>query len=449
LPISLILIVDDDRNLCRVLKGLLEKTGSNVLTAYDVDTALPIIDRRDLDLIITDLKMPGKSGMDLLTLSQERKPSVPVILISAYGSIELAVASMKKGAYDFITKPFDEDELLNVIKKALSESSKNKELISAYFDKERLFLPDIIGNTPAIQQVLKTVQKIAPTDSTVLITGETGVGKELIAKAIHSSSKRHNYPFIKVNCAAIPETLIESELFGYEKGAFTGAVTSKPGRFEIADKGTIFLDEIGEIPIHLQAKLLNVLQDRAFERLGGVKNIKVDLRIISATNIDLQDAVQSGKFRSDLFYRLNVVPISIPSLRERKDDLIPLTDYFLKKFNKKYQKITRILSEALSALTNYDWPGNVRELENVIERMIVMSDTDKLGLGQLPLEIRGALPSVEPPTLKEKIDTISHVTEKQMIIDALNKTDQNRTKAAQLLGISRRTLQNKIKEYGL
>jgi two-component system response regulator AtoC len=277
------LIVDDDRNLCKVLKGLLEKASFNVLMAHDVDSAITIIDERDLDMIITDLKMPGKSGMDLLTFSQEQKPSIPVIVITAYGTIDTAVASLKKGAYDFITKPFDENELLNVVRKALYESHKNKELISAYFDKKSPFLPDIIGNTPAVQQVLKTVQKIAPTDSTVLITGETGVGKELIAKAIHSDSHRRSQSFVKVNCAAIPENFIESELFGYERGAFTGAVTSKPGRFEIAHRGTIFLDEIGEIPLHLQAKLLNVLQDRSFERLGGVKTIKVDIRIIAAT----------------------------------------------------------------------------------------------------------------------------------------------------------------------
>jgi two-component system response regulator AtoC len=447
---ALILVVDDDRNLSKVLKGLLEKASFNVLTAHDVDTAVPIIDERDLDLIITDLKMPGKSGIDLLKLSQERKPYVPVILITAYGTIEAAVAALKKGAYDFITKPFDENELLNVIKKALSEFRKNKELISDYFEKESHFLPDIIGNTPAVQQVLKMVQKIAPTDSTVLITGETGVGKELIAKAIHSDSHRRSQSFVKVNCAAIPETLIESELFGYERGAFTGAVTSKPGRFEIAHKGSIFLDEIGEIPLHLQAKLLNVLQDRAFERLGGVKTIKVDLRIIAATNIDLQDAVQSGKFRSDLFYRLNVVPITIPPLRERKDDLIPLIDYFLNKFMKKYKKkISRVSTEVIAAFTNYNWPGNIRELENVIERMVVMSETDTLGIGHVPSEIKGTMTSIEKTPFKEKIDSISRITERQMIIDALNRTNQNRTKAAQLLGISRRTLQNKIKEYGL
>jgi two-component system response regulator AtoC len=446
---SSILIVDDDQNIRKVLKDLLEKDGFHTLTANDVDTALPIIEKQDLDLIITDLKMPGKSGMDLITLSRERKPAVPIIMITAFGNIEAAVTAIKKGAFDFITKPFDESELLNVIEKAISESEMNKELISNYFDKDGPFT-EIIGKTPAIQQIFQTVQKIAPTDSTVLITGETGVGKELIAREIHSASHRRSHPFVKVNCAAIPETLLESELFGYEKGAFTGAVTNKPGRFEIAHQGTIFLDEIGEMSPHLQAKLLSVVQDKAFERVGGVKTIKVDIRIISATNQDLQSAVQSGKFRSDLFYRLNVVPIHIPPIRERKDDLIPLIDYFLKKFKTKYQKkITSLSPEIIAAFSNYNWPGNIRELENVLERMILMSETDTIRLNQLPIEIRGTGSIIETSTLREKIDSISHVTEKQMIMDALNKTNQNRTRAAKLLGISRRTLQNKIKEYGL
>lgn len=444
-----ILVVDDDQNIRRVLKDLLGKEGFNVLTASDVDKALPLIDQQDLDLIVTDLKMPGKSGMDLLTLCHEKRPAVPVIMITAFGNVEAAVAAMKKGAYDFITKPFDENELLNVIEKAISESEMNKELISTYFDKETHF-SQIIGKTPVIQQVFQTIQKIAPTDSTVLITGETGVGKELIAREIHLGSQRRDHPFVKVNCAAIPETLLESELFGYEKGAFTGAVTNKPGRFEIAHQGTILLDEMGEIPLHLQAKLLGVIQDKSFDRVGGVKTIKVDIRIIAATNQDLQSAVQSGKFRSDLFYRLNVVPIHIPPLRERKDDLIPLVGYFLKIFTAKYcKKINNVSPEVMATFSNYDWPGNIRELENVLERMVLMSETDTLTLDQLPVEIRGAISTVEASTLKEKVDIISQMTERQMIIDALNKTNQNRTKAARSLGISRRTLQNKIKEYGL
>jgi two-component system, NtrC family, response regulator AtoC len=450
--IPLILVVDDDRNLCRVLKAHLEKSGFAVLVTYDVDSALPTIKEKDLDLIITDLKMPGKSGMDLLAFSKEEKPATPVIMITAFGNIEHAVSAIKTGAFDFITKPFDEDELLNVIKKAISESQKNRELVSAYFDRETEFIPGFIGRTPGIRQILQTLQKIAPTDSTVLITGETGVGKEVIARAIHLASHRRNHPFVKVNCAAIPENLLESELFGYEKGAFTGATTNKPGRFEIAHLGTLFLDEIGEIPVHLQAKLLGVIQDKALERVGGVKTIKIDIRIVAATNIDLQSTIQSGKFRSDLFYRLNVVPIHLPPLRERKDDLIPLVSYFLKKFAEKYRKkITDVALEVMTAFSGYNWPGNIRELENVLERMVLMSEEETLRLDQLPGEIRGVelTPIPSPSSLKEKVDDISRVTEKQMIIDALTKTNQNRTKAAELLGISRRTLQNKIKEYGL
>ena len=444
-----ILVVDDDRNICRVLKDLLEKEGFKVLTASDVDTALPIIDEQELDLIVTDLKMPGKSGMELLSYGQRRKPNVPIIMITAYGNVEAAVAAIKKGAYDFITKPFDENELLNVIEKAISESEMNKELISNYFDKEEPF-SEIIGNTPALQLVLQTIKKIARTDSTVLITGETGVGKELIAREIHMASHRQNHPFVKVNCAAIPETLLESELFGYEKGAFTGAVTNKPGRFEIAHQGTLFLDEIGDMPFHLQAKLLSVLQDKAFERVGGVKTITVDMRFIAATNQDLPSAVRSGKFRSDLFYRLNVVPIQIPPLRERKEDLFSLVDYFLKKSMTKYQrKITSISPEVMASLSNYDWPGNIRELENFLERMVLMSDTHTLTIEQLPAEICGTVRTIPGFSLSEKIENISHGTEKQMILDALNKMNQNRTRTAKLLGISRRTLQNKIKEYGL
>jgi len=445
-----ILIVDDDRNHLKILKGLLDRDGFDALMASDVDSALMIIEKRDIVLVITDLKMPGKSGIDLLALSRERKPAVPVIMITAHGDIETAVAAMKLGAYDFITKPFDEQELLNGVQKALAESEKNRELLSSYFDRESRFLPDIIGKSPAIQAILQTVQKIAPSDSTVLISGETGVGKELIARAIHSASTRQNHPFVKVNCAVIPETLAESELFGYERGAFTGAVTSKPGRFELAHQGTIFLDEIGEMPHILQSRFLGVLQDRTFERVGGVKTIKVDVRIIAATNRDLQSDIQSGKFRADLFYRLNVVPILIPPLRERKDDVLPLVDHLLKKNASRFQKkVTNILPEVMAAFCRYEWPGNIRELENAVERMVLMSESDVLGPDHVPPEILASVPQDDVPTFKNKVDGISRAAEKQLIMDALDKTGQNRTRAAEVLGISRRTLQNKIKEYGL
>jgi DNA-binding NtrC family response regulator len=446
----LTLVVDDDRNVCRVLKSLLEQAGLSVLAAHDVETAISIIQNQELDLIITDLKMPGKSGLDLLAWSRQRKPAVPIILITAFGNVESAVTAMKKGAYDFITKPLNIDELLNVVKKALSESHKNKELVSAYFDEEPPSLPEIVGKTPSIHQVLQIAQKIAPTDSTVLITGETGVGKELVARAIHYASQRRAQPFVKVNCAAIPETLLESEWFGHEKGAFTGAITTKPGRFELAQHGTLFLDEIGEIALHLQAKLLGVLQDKAFERVGGVKTITMDARIIAATNQDLTVAVQSGKFRADLLYRLNVVPVHIPPLRERKEDLIPLVDSLLEKFSVKHQRAKpRVTAEVMAAFGQYPWPGNIRELENVLERMVLMAETDALELNQVPPEIKGPQLSAPPSVFKERVGEISHLAEKQMIIDALNKTNRNRTKAAALLGISRRTLQNKIKQYGL
>ncbi len=445
-----ILIIDDDRNHLKVIKGLLERKGFVIFTASDVDFALPIIEQNDLALVITDLKMPGKSGMDLLVMSRQLKPTVPVIMITGHGDIETAVAAIKSGAYDYITKPVDEHELLNVVRKALAESKKNRELVSSYFDTEVRFLPDVIGTAPAMEQIQQTVRKIAPTDSTVLITGETGVGKELIAKAIHSASNRRDQPFVKVNCAAIPETLAESELFGYERGAFTGAVTSKPGRFELAHLGTIFLDEIGDMQHLLQSRLLSVLQDKTIERVGGVKTVKVDVRIISATNKDLLSSVQSGKFRSDLFYRLNVVPIHIPPLRERKDDIVSLVDYFLKKLAARHGKqICTVRPETMTALLCHDWPGNVRELENTVERMVLMSETDVIGPDLLPPELHGTAARSRPSAFKDRVDDIVCTSEKQMIVDALNKTNQNRTKAADLLGISRRTLQNKIKEYGL
>jgi two-component system response regulator AtoC len=445
-----ILVVDDDHNHLKVLKGLIEKKGTGVITATDFDSALSFIGTQALNVIITDLKMPGKSGMDLLTYCRERNPAVPVIMITGHGDIDTAVAAMKLGAYDFITKPIDEHELVNAVQKALAESEKNRELVSAYFDRESGSLPEVIGKAPEVEQILQTVRKIASSDSTVLISGETGVGKELVAKTIHMTSGRRDKPFVKINCAAIPETLVESELFGYERGAFTGAMTSKPGRFELAHEGTIFLDEIGDMPLQLQSRLLSVLQDKSFERVGGVKTIKVDVRILAATNRDLQADVQAGKFRADLFYRLNVVPIRVPPLRERKDDTIPLLDHFLKKFAARHGKqVHKIGPEASAALLRHDWPGNIRELENAVERMVLMSDGDVIGLDQVPQEIRGATSVNTSDTLKVKIAHLSSASEKQMIADALNKTHQNRTKAAEMLGISRRTLHNKIKEYGL
>lgn len=447
---STVLIVDDDPGVLRVLKGLLEGEGLLTLAASGAAGAMPFIERAEPDLIITDLRMPGGSGMDILALARRAAPSVPVIMITAHGEVETAVEAMKKGAYDFISKPFDEDELLASVRKALSESEGNEGLLSDYFEAEKLVLPEVIGASSAMRAVIETVRKVAPSDSTVLISGETGVGKEIVARAVHEASPRRRHPFVKINCAAIPETLMESELFGHEKGAFTGAATGKPGRFEIADKGTVFLDEVGEAPLSAQVKLLNVLQEKSFERVGGVKKIRVDVRVVAATNRDLPEAVRSGKFRADLFYRLNVVPIVIPPLRERKEDLAPLAGHFLEKFSAKHRKgKCRLSAEAMAAFGLYDWPGNIREMENILERMVLLHESDIFGLEHLPVEIRGAEGGKQASGLLERRNALSRMAERQMIAEALEKTGQNRTRAAMVLGISRRALQNKIKEYGL
>jgi len=445
-----ILIVDDDRNLLKVMRGVLENPGTDIVEASNADSALSAVEAQSFDLVVTDLKMPGaRSGMDVLALSLKTHPSVPVIMISGFGTIEAAVDALKRGAYDFITKPFDPDELLQTVKKALSESRKNKELLSPYFDETGSFASGIVGGTAAIQQILRTVKKVAAADSIVLISGETGVGKELIARAIHLGSPRHARQFIKVNCAAIPDALLESDLFGHEKGAFSGAVFTKPGRFELANGGTIFLDEIGEMPLNLQAKLLAVIQDRAFERVGGVKTIRLDVRILAATNRDLAAECRKGTFRSDLFYRLNVVPLFIPPLRERREDVIPLTRYFVTRFEARYSRKVSIPPEVLNAFSGYHWPGNIRELENVIERMFVLSEGNLLEPSLLPPELRPGIQAAANSSFKSQTDAVTRSAEKQMIVDALRDAGQNRTHAAKVLGISRRTLQSKIKEFGL
>jgi DNA-binding NtrC family response regulator len=444
-----ILVVDDDRNLLKIICDILEGLDVEIVTASNAEAALSAIELQAFDLIITDLKMPGKSGMDVLALSLKVNASIPVIMVSAFGSIEAAVDAMKKGAYDFIAKPFNPDELLQVARKALSVSRKNKELLSPFFDDVKSFAPDIVGGTLAITQILHMIRKVAAADSSVLISGETGVGKELVARAVHLASPRRAQPFIKVNCAAIPDTLLESDLFGHEKGAFTGAVITKPGRFELANGGTIFLDEIGELPLNLQAKLLTVIQDRAFERVGGVKTIRVDIRIVAATNKDLAAACQNNAFRSDLFYRLNVVPICIPPLRERREDIAALAEYFMNRLTAKYKRNVGIPQDVLSAFVAYDWPGNIRELENVIERMFVLSEGSILDMALLPHEMHSEITPAVNCGFKSRTDAAAHSVEKQMIVNALNTNDQNRTRAAETLGISRRTLQNKIKEYDL
>lgn len=444
-----ILVVDDEVNIRRILSAFLEKEGYQVFIAGNGREGLRCFKENSPNLVITDLKMPGMDGLELLSEIMKFGTRIPVIMITAYGTVETAVSAMKKGAYDFILKPFDMEEIKRVVKKALNVQEENaKEVtffpIGPYEDK-------IIGRSAKMREVYEMIEKVSKSVATVCILGESGTGKELVARAIHSRGPRSANPFIKVNCAAIPENLLESELFGYEKGAFTGAHVSKPGRFELADKGTLFLDEIGDMSLHNQSKLLRVIQEREFERVGGVKTVKVDVRLIVATSKDIEKCVANREFREDLYYRISVVPISLPPLRERKEDIKNLVDFFLSRFNEREKKdIESIGSELLGVLIGYDWPGNIRELENVIERMVVLEDTKVLQVSHLPEHLKPKPEKISDKlTLREEARKERVEKERNLIIEALQSAKGNRTKAAELLGISRRTLQTKIKEYVL
>src|SRR6516162_3033504 len=359
-----VLVIDDEANLRKVLAALLRRDGYDVTIAEDGEMGLAEFQKNGADAVITDLVMPKVGGMEVLKAINGADPEVPVIIITAHGTVDSAVEAIKLGAFDYVTKPFDQTELSNVLAKAIRTHESARR--NARGEQGR---PSLVGESPQMQEVLRIIDKVADTPSTVLITGESGTGKELIATALHQGSSRRDKAFIRINCAAIPRELIESELFGYERGAFTGAVTSKPGRFELADGGTLFLDEIGEIPIEMQVKLLRALQESEFERVGGIKTIRVDVRLVAATNRDLKKLIASGSFREDLFYRLNVVPIRLPALRERSTDIPILVEHFLTKFNDRLKKqVGGVEPAAMEVLANYSWPGNIRELENVVER---------------------------------------------------------------------------------
>src|SRR5580704_260638 len=392
-----VLIVDDEPNLRKILSAQLTRDGYDVLTAEDGEQGLHLLREHHIDLVITDLKMPKVDGMTLLKRALEEEPELPVVMVTAHGTIDTAVEALKRGAFDFVTKPFDKDEVRQIVAKAL----KTRELGGADATStpaSRGARFGIIGSSPGIAELYAILERVADTPTTVLITGESGTGKELVARALHEHSSRKDKPFIKVNCAAIPKELIESELFGYERGAFTGAVASKPGRFELANGGTLFLDEIGEIPIEMQVKLLRALQESEFERVGGIKTIRVDVRLVAATNRDLKKLIAAGNFREDLFYRLNVVPIRLPALRERAGDIPLLVEHFLRKFNERLKKhVTSAEPEAMDVLSAYTWPGNIRELENVIERAVLFCDAQKVRVQDLPPEVRGALASPQVP----------------------------------------------------
>ncbi len=449
-----ILIVDDELNMRLVLEAMLKKEGYEVATAADGADALKIIGEEDICVVVTDLKMPRLDGMGLLGRIMENYPVIPVIIITAHGTVSNAVDALKKGAFDYITKPFEQDELKDVISKAVKTRRLSEGEITP--GSQDLDWYGIVGESVGMVKIREEIRKVAPTLTTVLITGETGTGKELIAQAVHKNGTRKDNPFIKINCAAIPENLMESELFGYEKGAFTGAVYKKPGRFELAHKGTLFLDEIGEIPRGMQVKLLQVIQDQQFERVGGLRTIKVDVRLVAATNRNLLQEVRDGRFREDLFYRLNVFPIQIPPLRERREDIVPLTEHFLEKFNRKNARtVTRIDPRVKELLVNYSWPGNIRELENLIERLVLIAQEDTIRLEDLPEEMitasqgQSALLLETGKSFKEVIKEQTEEAERSMIARVLEECEGNVTRAAGQLGMSRKGLQLKMIKYNL
>lgn len=438
-----VLIVDDEPSALRVLSAILTEAKYDVVEAKDVDSALKVLKTDPVDAIITDLRMPEKDGYQLFETVSKEDPDLPVIFLTAYGSVESAVNLMNDGAFYYFIKPPDYDQLKGVLARAVEQRMKKKELekMKAQFFDENAWCR-IIGKSTAIMRIMETIEEIKDSQSSVLITGETGTGKELIALNLHYRSKRHGKPFVAVNCAAMPKDLMESELFGYERGAFTGAVARRIGKFEEASGGSIFLDEIGEMDLYLQAKLLRVLQQRSIERIGSNKEIRVDFRLISSTNRNLSEEVRNGRFRSDLFYRLNVVHIDVPPLRERRDDIPLLVGQMLGEFCAREDKMCTLTGGVMEALTSYSWPGNVRQLKNVIERAVVISKGGNITRDNLPEEILGAKPG--------KVLEITGSTLKQMELQAIRNTLEmckgNKSKAAKQLGISRKAFYKKLKE---
>lgn len=444
-----ILIADDEKNIREGLALALDDY--DCILAEDGGKAWKIVNEQHVDLVISDLRMPVMPGSELLKKIVSTYPAIPVVVLTGHGTVETAVESMREGAVDFLTKPVNIDHLDLLIKRTFAniEVLEQNNALSRELEniKKGQKFSKIIGNSSTIKNMMDTISQVAPTDSSVMITGESGVGKELVADAIHSFSRRKDGPFIKVNCSALSESLLESELFGHEKGAFTGAIAQKKGRFELADGGTIFLDEIGEINQSIQVKILRVLQEREFERVGGERTIKVDVRILAATNRNLEEAIGKGTFREDLYYRLNVVSIKVPSLRERKEDILLLATEFLSRFAKKNGKtIDGFTAKTKSVLFNYDWPGNVRELQNCIESAVVMSKSNLIDVDDLPAKIRNG--SVNQNFIHIPIGASMAQAEKIMIANTLSLTKGNKTKAADVLGIGRKTLLRKIQEEG-
>lgn len=450
-----ILIIDDEPLMRISITDALRMEGYNVYSVASGIEGLKAIKENTYDVIITDLKLPEVDGLEILKECRQISPLTKVLMITAYGSVETAVEAMKQGAYDYITKPFSMDELILTVKRLIElRDLEDENIFLRQKIEEKYDFSGIIGKSARIQEVFEKIKIVAPTDTTVLITGESGTGKELVANAIHYNSLRKGGSFIKVSCAALPETLLEAELFGHEKGAFTGALKQKKGRFELAHKGTLFLDEIGEITQTVQVKLLRVLQEREFERLGGTDTIQVDVRIICATQRDLKKEVQKGNFREDLYYRLNVVPIYLPPLRERKEDILLLADHFMNLYSRQMNKpIKDIPLEVKEMLLKYDYPGNVRELENAVKRAVTLSRDGKIQPWDLPEDMcewcRKGVEVGNRLNYSEPLTTAMSVFEKQYIMKVLEETKGNKTLAAKILGISRKTLWEKCRNYGL
>lgn len=444
-----ILIVEDEDKLRRVVQLHLESTGFEVDHAPSAEQALPRA--ATADLVLTDLKLPGMDGLEFIKEIHARNVQTAVIVMTAHGSVEAAVEAMKQGAADFLQKPFSLEHLTALIQKVLNVQSLRAENARLREELDQRYQFDnIIGRSPAMREIFQTISRVAPTRATVLLAGESGVGKDMIARAIHQHSPRKDHPFVKINCTALPENLMESELFGYEKGAFTGANSSKPGKFEQADKGTVFLDEIGDVPGNIQVKLLRILQERQFERLGSNFTRSVDVRVIAATNVDLRAALEEGRFREDLYYRLNVVPISIPPLRQRTEDIPFLALHFVRKLSKDLgSNIADITPQAIDRLLEYDWPGNVRELENTIERSIVLASGSVLEASDIRIDNsrQRVVVSSQAPILPE--GTTLEQWEQAMIREALRRTNGNKSQAARLLGLTRNALRYRLSQMGL
>jgi len=444
-----ILLVDDDESIRSAVVDLLQDKGFRVEATGYPEQAIRFMDKEKFNLALIDFKMPQMNGIELMKIVKQKDPTIDVVMITGYATIEMAVDAMRLGAYDYIPKPFNADKLLAIIDKV---TEKKKILNSAVEEDLHMEFEGkpitIIGKSPAMQKLFQMIRKVAPTDSTVLILGESGTGKELIAKAIHANSLRRNKPFYAMDCGSLVESLFESELFGHVKGSFTGAVATKHGAFELADGGTFFLDEIANISINLQAKILRAIQEKEIRRVGGNKTIPVDVRVIAATNIDLRRAVEEGKFREDLYYRLSVIPLHLPPLRERKEDIPLLIRHFIDKnqLKRKYNPIKSISDEAMNALLEYKWPGNIRELENVIERAVIIEESDTITLSSLPSQIRTG--QMADQSEQERLPSLAEV-EKQHIIRVLDHTNGNITQSAKILKIDRKTLYDKIRKYNI